>query len=80
MLLGVLRSEEAVQVNIRIMRVYAKLKELLMMNKNLLLKLEQIEKKSDKYDEQIQLIFAYIKKLVEPPKSERERIGFKKDW
>jgi len=42
MLLGVLRSEEAVQVNIRIMRVYAKLKELLMMNKNLLLKLEQI--------------------------------------
>jgi hypothetical protein len=80
MLSSVLRSEEAVQVNIQIMRVYSKMKELLVMNKDLLLKLEQLEKKTDKHDDQIKLIFGYIKKLVEPPKEERKRIGFKKEW
>ena len=82
MLSSVLRSEEAVQVNIQIMRVYSKMKELLVMNKDLLLKLEQLEKKTDKHDDQIKLIFSYIKKLIETPQEETrtERIGFKKEW
>ena len=82
MLSSVLRSEEAVQVNIQIMRVYSKMKELLVMNKDLLLKLEQLEKKTDKHDDQIILIFSYIKKLIETPQEETrtERIGFKKEW
>ncbi len=77
---SVLRSEQAVQVNIQIMRVYSKMKELLFMHKDVLLKLEQLERKTDKHDEQIQLIFSYIKKLIEQPKEKIERIGFKKEW
>ena len=80
MLSSVLRSGQAVQVNIQIMRVYSKMKELLVMHKDILLKLEQLEKKTDKHDEQIQVIFSYIKKLIEQPKTKTERIGFKKDW
>jgi hypothetical protein len=80
MLSSVLRSEQAVQVNIQIMRVYSKMKELLVMHKDILVKLEQLEKKTDKHDEQIALIFDYIRKLVEQPKERTERIGFKKDW
>lgn len=80
MLSSVLRSEQAVQVNIQIMRVYSKMKELLMMHKDILVKLEKLEKKSDKHDEQIQLIFSSIKKLIEQPKTKTERIGFKKEW
>jgi len=82
MLSSVLRSEQAVQVNIQIMRVYSKMKELLMTHKDILLKLEQLEQKTDKHDDQIQLIFSYIKKLVEQPKEDTrtERIGFKKEW
>ena len=82
MLSSVLRSEQAVQVNIQIMRVYSKMKELLMTHKDILLKLEQLEQKTDKHDGQIQLIFSYIKKLVEQPKEDTrtERIGFKKEW
>ncbi len=82
MLSTVLRSEQAVQVNIQIMRVYSKMKELLMTHKDILMKLEQLENKTDKHDDQIQLIFSYIKKLVEQPKEETrtERIGFKKEW
>ena len=80
MLSSVLRSEQAVQVNIQIMRVYSKMKELLMLHKDILIKLEQLEKNTDKHDEQIQLIFSYIKKLIEQPKTKTERIGFKKEW
>ncbi len=80
MLSSVLRSEQAVQVNIQIMRVYSKMKELLIMHKDILVKLEKLERKTDKHDEQIDLIFAYIKRLIEQPKGKTERIGFKKDW
>src|SRR4051812_42062149 len=52
---SVLRSEQAVQVNIQIMRVYSKMKALLVMHKDILVKLEQLEKKTDKHDEQIDL-------------------------
>lgn len=62
------------------MRVYSKMKELLLMHKDILVKLEQLERKTDKHDEQIEVIFDYIKKLVEEPKERTERIGFKKEW
>ena len=82
MLSSILRSEQAVQVNIQIMRVYNKLKELLFVHKDILLKLEKLEKATDKHDTEIQTIFAYIKKLIEQPepKEKTSRIGFKKDW
>ncbi len=80
MLSSILRSEQAVQVNIQIMRVYSKMKELLMMHKDILVKLEKLERKTDKHDKEIELIFDYIKKLVEEPKERTERIGFKKEW
>ena len=82
MLSSVLRSEQAVQVNIQIMRVYNKLKELLFLHKDILLKLEKLERATDKHDGEIQTIFAYIKKLIEQPKPKEKtsRIGFKKDW
>lgn len=80
MLSSVLRSEQAVQVNIQIMRVYSKMKELLVMHKDILVKLEQLERRTDKHDEQIEVIFDYVKKLAEEPKERTERIGFKKEW
>lgn len=79
MLSSVLRSEQAIQVNIQIMRVYSKMKELLLLHKDILTKLEQLERTTDKHDGQIEVIFDFIKQFSEP--TERtERIGFKKDW
>ncbi len=80
MLSSVLRSDRAVQVNIQIMRVYSKMKELLLMNKDILMKLEKLEKKSDKHDKEIKLIFDSIKRLIAQPIERTQRIGFKKDW
>lgn len=56
------------------------MKELLIMHKDILVKLEQLEKKTDKHDNQIEIIFDYIKKLIEQPTERTERIGFKKEW
>ena len=81
MLSSVLRSKQANDVNISIMRVYSKMKELLVLNKDILLKLEKLENTSGKNAEDIKIIFSYIKKLIEQPVKEKtSRIGFKKDW
>ena len=80
MLSSVLRSARAVQVNIQIMRVYSKMKELVQMNKEVLMKLEILEKDSIKHDKEIKLIFDSIRWLIAEPIQRTKRIGFKKDW
>ena len=78
MLSGVLNSEIAVRVHIQIIRVFAKMKEMLLTHKDILLQLEKIEKKLAGHDEDITLIFGYLKKLLNPPQSPRRKIGFKR--
>ena len=78
MLSSVLNSERAISVNIQIMRIYTKMRELLMTNQEILLKLEQLERKVDGHDEDIQVIFAYLKQLLDPPQEPRPRIGFRR--
>jgi hypothetical protein len=77
MLSGVLNSETAVRMHIQIIRVFAKMKEMLLTHKDILLQLEKIEKKLSGHDEHIQLIFKYLKQLLNPPQQQRKRIGFK---
>lgn len=59
MLSGVLNSAVAIKVHIQIIRVFAKMKALLLTQKDILLQLEKLEKKFEGHDEQIQLIFEY---------------------
>ena len=84
MLSGVLNSERAIEVNIHIIRVFAKLREMLLTHKDILVKLEKIESelmkqnnRTGKNEENIQLIFEALKQLLTPPQKTRERIGFK---
>ena len=59
MLSGVLNSETAIRVHIQIIRVFAKMREMLLTHKDILLQLEKIEKKLTGHDENIALIFEY---------------------
>lgn len=77
MLSGVLNSKTAISVHIQIIRVFAKMKQLLLTHKDILLQLEKIEKKLSTHDDDIQLIFKYLKQLLSPPQTQRARIGFK---
>jgi len=64
MLSSVLKSERAIQVNIAIMRAFVKLRELLATHKELDLRLEELEKKFQKHDGQIQEVFHAIRALL----------------
>lgn len=57
MLSSVLRCERAVQVNIAIMRVFVRLREMLAVHRELAVKLEQLEGRIEAHDEQIQAVF-----------------------
>ncbi len=86
MLSGVLNSDRAIEVNIRIIRIFTKLREMLLTHKDILLKLEKIEKelmkqdnRASKNEDNIQMIFGALKKLINPSQGPRKRIGFKPD-
>ena len=84
MLSSVLNSEQAITVNIRIIRIFTKMRELLSSHKEILKKLEQIEKKDVEQDDKIMLIFEYLKQFEEDKQEElnqknRTKIGYKTD-
>jgi phage regulator Rha-like protein len=76
MLANVLRSERAIQVSIRIIEIFVKIREMLLTHKDILLQLEKMEKKLTGHDEDIALIFEYLKKLLNPPQTPRNKVGF----
>jgi hypothetical protein len=84
MLSGVLTSDTAIRVNIQIMRIFTRMREVLLTHKDILLKLENIEKqllqqdgRLHKHDEEMQMIFEALKQLLNPPNPPRRKIGFK---
>ncbi len=79
MLSSVLTSRRAVEVNIRIMRVFTRMRELLMSSTELLLKVERIERELSAQGEDIATIYEYVKRLIEEPPAERRRIGFRRE-
>jgi len=60
MLAGVLNSERAIQENIRIVRIFTRMREILASHKGLLHKLEKITHKLAEHDDQILVIFEYL--------------------
>ena len=77
MLSSVLRSERAIQVNIHIVRVFTRLRQFFLSNKDILRKLDQLENRIGKHDEQIQAIFQYMKEMFTPPREPMRKIGFR---
>ncbi len=79
MLSSVLKSERAIEVNIFIVRVFTKLREMLLTNKDILLKLELLERQVLSNSDDIKLIFTALRELIQEPKQPRRRIGFRPD-
>ncbi len=85
MLSSVLNSETAIEVNIRIIRVFTRMREVLFSNKKILLKLERMERKAlqqdvklNKHEKELQLIFTALKELLNPKIVPMRKIGFKR--
>jgi phage regulator Rha-like protein len=69
MLASVLNSERAIQANIRIVRIYNKMREMLMSHKAFFTKLNELEKSVSDHDQKILLIFEYIRQLEQTKQS-----------
>jgi ORF6N domain len=77
MLASVLNSERAIEVNVQIVRIFTRMRELVLTHKDILLKLEQLERKVVGQDDDIKVIFGYLKELLDPPSEPMRKIGFK---
>ena len=77
MLANVLKTQTAMNVSIRIIEIFVKMRELLLSHKDILLQLEKIEHRLIRHDDDIALIFEHLKELLNPPQPPRRQIGFK---
>ena len=82
MLASVLNSDRAIRINIQIVRVFTKMREMLLESKEILQRLEKVQEKLAEHDENIILIFEYIKQLEQEKQQitdqqNRKKIGYK---
>jgi len=70
-------GDRAIRVNIQMMRIFTRMREILITHKDILLKIEQIEKQVMHHDEEIQMIFTALEELLNPPPQPGKPIGFK---
>ncbi len=80
MLSGILNSEKAIKVNIQIMRVFTRIREIFSDNLSVKLEIEEIKKKLANQDKNIELIFSYLDELMEKQDKTRPRprVGYRR--
>ncbi|TSD66376.1 ORF6N domain-containing protein [Inquilinus sp. KBS0705] len=79
MLSGILHSDRAISVNIQIMRIFTRIREMLLDNTELRLEIEKIKSKLDNQDKNMELVFRYLDELLEQKNipAQRQGIGYK---
>jgi len=79
MLASVLKSEQAVKISINIIKTFVKLRKLISTHKELAHKLEHLERKIEKHDGEIKLIFGAIREMISTPEKPKKKIGFNRE-
>ncbi|WP_316735248.1 ORF6N domain-containing protein [Pedobacter aquatilis] len=79
MLSSILNSQQAIQVNIQIVRIFTRLRNLLSEHSELKLEIADIKTHLQNHDKNIELVFSYLDKLIDKENQPRKRIGFKPD-
>jgi hypothetical protein len=80
MLSSVLNSDKAIQTNIQIMRIFTKVRQMLLDTTDLKIDIMQIQKKLENHDKNIELVFSYLDELNDKKENTKPRtkIGYKK--
>jgi len=83
-LASVLNSERAIQVNIQIVRIFSKMREMILANREIIDKMKEIEQKLAGHDDNILLIFEYLRQLeqnkqLKEEQKNRKKIGFRQE-
>lgn len=77
MLASVLNSDKAIEVNIQIVRVFTRIRQLLTDNTELRLAIEKLERKTENNTKNIEVVFKYFDELTDKKETPRIPIGFK---
>lgn len=79
MLSSVLNSKKAINVNIQIMRIFTRIRQMLTDNLSIKIEIEEIKKKLQNQDKNIELVFSYLDELITKQQNPtpRKRIGYK---
>jgi hypothetical protein len=82
MLSSVVNSDRAIKVNIQVMRIYVHMREMMMLNKDILHRLESIERNINGQERKFRTVFEYLKQFEQTRQQElkqkdRPRIGYK---
>lgn len=72
----ILNSENAIEMSLFVVRAFVKMREILILNKEISKKINELERRVDSNDSQIQTLFQAIQQLIEPQKKPIRRIGF----
>ncbi len=80
MLSSILNSDKAIQTNIQIMRIFSKVRQMLLDTTDLKIDILQIQKKLENHDKNIELVFSYLDELTDKKENAKPRtkIGYKK--
>ena len=76
MLSSVLHSEQAIRVNVEIMRAFVRMRRYFISHEQVLKKLGEIEKTTASHDEKIKNIFMLLRQMMLPPEKPKRLIGF----
>lgn len=79
MLSSVLNSSQAIQVNIQVVRIFVRLRQIFASQNELKIEIEDIKQKLNNQDKNIELVFSYLDELSEKKSQPRKSIGFKPD-
>jgi phage regulator Rha-like protein len=71
---NVLTSKRAVQASVQVVRAFVRLRQMLITNAELALKLNNLERK---YDQQFKIVFDAVRQLMTPLPSKSKPIGFR---
>jgi hypothetical protein len=79
MLSGILNSDRAIAVNIQIMRIFTRVRQMLTDNTELRLDIEKIKRKLDNQDKNMEIVFRYLDELLDKKENPKPRvkIGYK---
>lgn len=78
MLSSVLNSDKAVDVNVQIIRIFIKMRELLLSNKDILLQLNQMQTLINGHEDRIDAIYNYLKQFIQDQNKPRMEVGYRK--
>lgn len=79
MLSSVLNSKQAISVNIQIIRIFTRIRKMLIDNTELRLIIEEVRKKTENNTKNIEVVFQYLDELLQQKESRlvRKQIGYK---